>query len=355
MNKILATLVAFAIIMAIYAPSVMAQPITIGATIGTGTLGTGVTVANGAGNIPIVKVKWEQDTTTSLEDGDSIHALIGSSFNPSCEYKVNKTVKYYAVVTDVEDSGNLAQVWADVYHPVLSWEKGSFKYEIPFIRMDDKATAINLLKTATGFNLTKYNSSYNLNETINEINKGTAKLWYGQAELDYEQPGGDYNVKVIGLDNNGNPSEALVNTFNYVPTTCFALDNDKVDYGSVNIGTHKPLAGDINFVPDDELLTVRNLGNTYMQLKIYQDDMGFNRDVNGMWNVQFDAQIGHLLESAKYDPFVWTLVPGVLPHSTDDELDLSILVRKGFAGHTGNLTVSSLIVPYPYDPLTGLP
>jgi len=348
MNKILAMMVAFTMVATMFVPVVSALNT-------QSVINTNVVISTGSGNIPIVKVKWEQDTSTSLEDGDAIHAIPGSSFNPSCQYKVNKTVKYYAIVTDVEDSGNLAQVWADVYHPLNTWEDGSFKYEIPFTRLDDKATAISLLTTATGYNLTTYNSAYNLSEVINEINKGTAKLWYGQAELDYEQPGGDYKVEVIGLDTNNNPSVALVNHFTYVKTTCFAIDNTAVNYGSVNIGTHKPIAGDIHFVNGDNLLTVRNLGNTYMQLKVYQDDMGFNKDVNGMWNVQFDAQIGHLLSSVNYDPFVWTLVPGVLPHSTDDELDLSILVKKGFGTHTGNMTLGSVIVPYPYTPLPGLP
>lgn len=333
MNKILASLVAFVMVATMFAPAVSAS-----------VVDTSVTISTGSGNIPVVKVKWEQDTTWYLEDGDPLHLEDGAQFNPSCLFKVNKTVRYYAVVSDVEDSGDLAQVWADVYHPVASWEAGSFKYEIPFARIDNKAYAIGLLTTATGYNLTEYNTAYNLSEVVNEINKGTAKLWWGQAELDYEQPGGDYKVSVVGLDVQNNPSPPLNNTFNYVPTTCFAIDNDQVDYGSVNIGTHKPISGDTTFSINDGYMTVRNLGNTDMQLKVIQDDMGFNKDVTGMWNVEYDARIGHTVTEVYYDPYVLTLVPGVLYHSTDDELDLSILVKKGFGTHTGNMTLSSIIV-----------
>src|SRR3990167_8360704 len=85
-------------------------------------------------------------------------------------------------------------------------------------------------------------------------------------------------------------------------------------------------------------MTVRNLGNTNVNLKIKQDDMGFGKDQTGKWNVQFDARIGNLVTSAIYDPSlplppVWTVIPGKLPHSTDDELDLSIHVIKGLPGN----------------------
>src|SRR3990167_9567850 len=89
-------------------------------------------------------------------------------------------------------------------------------------------------------------------------------------------------------------------------------------------------------------MTVRNLGNTNVNLKIKQDDMKFGKDQTGKWNVQFDARIGNIVTAAVYDPFILTAIPGKLPHSTDDELDLSIHVIKGLPGtvYTGILDLA---------------
>lgn len=301
---------------------------------------TAVNISAGGGNVPIVKAKWEQDTTVSLEDADPSHIVPGAQFNPPCTYQGKKPVEYYAIVTDAEDGGDLKQVWADVYHP-----NGSFKYEIPYAKITDTALAKAKLQVAFAAGLVKLNPPYTLAEILTELDKGTARLWMGVAELDYEQPAGDYTVNVTALDFNDNPSLILTNTFLYVPVSCFAVDNTAVNYGSVNIGKPKVVAGDTIFLLNDGRMTVRNLGNTNMQVVVRQDDMGFGKDVTGMWNVQFDGRVGHVVTAVVYDPFVDTILPGVLPHSTDDELDFSIHVKKGLGLHSGTMVLSSVIVP----------
>lgn len=342
MNKITVILVALIIALAVTVAPISAQTNTQATT--------SVQVSSGGGSAPVIKVKWEQDTTTTLEDGDILHKLLGAQFLPTCVYKGDKIVEYYAVVTDVEDGGDVKQVWADVYHPLDSWATANnfFKYEVPFTKITDNAVGKTKFLDAVKAGLVKFNTGYTEADVVFELEKGTARVWTGSAPLDYEQPGGDYTVKDRALDFNDNPSGILENTFTYIKAGCFETDNDKVDYGGVSISKMKVIPGDIIFQKNaDNKMTVRNLGNSNLNLKIRQDDMGFGKDQTGKWNVQFDARIGHIVPPVVYDPsplapYLWTVIPGKLPHSTDEELDLSIHVIKGLPGniYTGILDLA---------------
>jgi len=338
-------LVVFAMTLSLIAPSFLSASVSADTVIG---VGTGVTVPEGGGQIPVIKAKWEQDYSQVLEDGDPAHIIPGSQFLPTCNYQAYEPIKYCVVVTDEEDNGNVQQAWVDVYHPVNSWDNGSFKYEVPLTMVTDKQTSINLVTDAYNAGLIAFNRAYTLTDVLFELNKSTAKVWCGDGELYYEQPAGIYTVKAGALDFNSNPSLPLENTFEYVPTTCFAVDNDAINYGSVRVGNMKVVAGDTIFSINDSMMTVRNLGNTYMQVTALQNDMGFGKDINGMWNVEFDGRVGHVVDSITYQPFEVATLPGLLPHSTDDEIDFSIHLKK--ATRTGNyggtMTLGSVIVDW---------
>jgi len=346
MKKILAATAVLAMIMALTAIPASAAGLT-----SQTTANTAVTISQGGGDPPFIKVKWEQDTDFSIsgmatEDGDPLHLIPGSQFNPPCLYQGNKTIYYYAIVNDTEDGGDVAQVWADVNHPSDSWEKGSFKYEIPFSKFTDASPSqqaeVAAFQAAFDANLITINAGTSYNDIIYELQKGTARLWIGKADLYYEQPAGNYTVTVGAQDHNNNNALGLGNVFTYLPAKCFAIDNSAVNYGAVQISTAKKIPGDANFLPNDGKMTARNLANQNITLKINQDDMGFGKDINGKYNVQFDARLGMVSYSALYDPFVWTHIPGMLPHSTDDELDFSIHVYKATAqSYTGSMTITA--------------
>jgi len=286
-----------------------------------------------------------------------LHLIPGSQFLPTCQYQVYEPIKYCVVVTDEENNGDVQQAWVDVYHPKNSWDNGSFKYEVPLVKMDDKQASINLVTAAYNAGLITFNPRYNLTDVIFELNKSTAKVWCADGELYYEQPSGTYTVQAGASDWQSNPSNPLVNTFTYVPTTCFAVDNTAINFGSVQVSHMKVVAGDTIFAQGDGMMTVRNLGNTYMNVTVLQDDMGFGKDFNGMWNVEFDARAGHIVNSTIYQPYggqlggtptnpVYTTIPGTVPHSTDEELDFSIHLKKATKTGTfgGTMTLGSVIV-----------
>jgi len=374
MKKTLFT--ALALVMAL---STFAQPV-LAATGPT----TSVTVATGGGMNPIVKCKFEweldnnitvpPDTTpiaaaNSMESGDKAHAVPGSQFNPPMIKSSVKMLQYFAVVTDEEEGGNVAQVFVDVYHPAgvpapystSSDPRGPlFKYEIPFDMVGHDAAARDKVNAAYNAGLIKFGPAYNITDVIFEMTKGTADLWMGQKEIDYEQPAGNYTVNCYAIDHNSNTSALLQNTFLYVPLAGVEVDFNAINYGSVNLGVHKMIAGDtiwntpLAAAPSPNLATVRNIGNTWAHVKITESDLGLGKDGLGRWNVQFDARMGSDdANKVLFDPFVATTLPNVLALSSQDELDLSIKVIKGFSGqsYSGTITIGAVAESFDYRPI----
>jgi len=338
-----------------------------------------VTVSTGGGAIPAVKCKWEQQpaaVNSNLEDGDSPHAVPGFQLNPPGVACAVKMIEYYAVVTDEEDGGNLAQTFADVFHPVGSPEPYGptkiggienlpyFKYEVPFWDMQTgtsaitKATAIDIVNNAYSKGLITF-GAFSIEDVRYELDKGTAHLWKGQKVIDYEQPAGNYDVRVFTVDSNNNLSPVLANQFTYVAIPTIEVDFSAINWGSVNLGVEKMIPGDTIWnkplVINDA--TVRNVGNTWVSVKVRFSDMGFGQDANGNWNVQFDARMGS--NDTYYEGNIMpntdrTLV-NALKLSHKDELDLSIKIIKGFGTHSGTITLSPVARPFTYSCADGIP
>jgi hypothetical protein len=345
-------------------------------------VGSEVEVSTGGGEIPVVKCKWEQQpvsVNSNLEDGDSPHAVPGFQINPPLKKCTTKTIEYYAVVTDGEDGGAVDQVFVDVYHPVgspepygLSTEGGVqdlpyFKYEIPFIDLQGgdypitKAQAQAIVQNAYNKHLIIFNTEFDLSEVLYELEKGTAHLWMGCAEIDYEQPAGKYDVYAFAVDTNNNLSPYLWNQFTYVAISGIEADFTTIDFGSVNLGVEKMIPGDLEWdIPAGEnFATVRNIGNTWASLKITFCDMDFGKDVTGNWNVRFDARMGS--DDTYYVgdilPYQTVTLENALALSAMDELDLSIKIIKGFGEHSGTITLGSVVRAFNYDPakVVGIP
>jgi hypothetical protein len=127
----------------------------------------------------------------------------------------------------------------------------------------------------------------------------------------------------------------LWNKFWYIPTSAVEIDFTTVDYGSVNKFTTKWIGGDKDMSTPNKF-TVRNIGNTEVQLYVWQDDMGFGMTGTN-WNVWFDARMGtpgQYGADVEYDPeevtatYLGTKINGVLPLCTVEKLDFSIHVVK---------------------------
>ncbi|CVK31887.1 conserved exported protein of unknown function [Methanoculleus bourgensis] len=315
---------------------------------------TTANIATGGGNVPIVLCKWEADTTASWEDGDPTHALPGSQFLPPVTYEAKKPIQYFAVVFDHEDNGNVNVVAWDVYHPQDDWvpaeyrESGplgdGFKYQVMGTKITNKTASVALFQRAMNAGLLTIDEDFNATTILTQyLEKGTAALWVGTADIDYQQPAGNYRVEANAIDFNNNWAVPLENTFLYVPVAAFELDFNTVNYGSVNINTHKWVAGDVDFGTAD-WPTIRNIGNTHLQVTVQQDDMGLGESLSG-WNVQWDARLGNDDANTKvYKPFEAVTLPNPLELCDIDELDFSIQVFKGTTGEkTGTMTLGAVV------------
>ena len=345
---------------------------------------SGVTNGNHA---PLIKCKWEYDLDVVITPDicDQCQPCTGSVWMhdaccliPGLQVKPhlygNTRVGYYAVVTDLEGKDSVEHVYADVWHP-----DKSFKYQIELFPVGfdtsnnyDKTEALNIWDHvwAHHSDLIKINEVWEntlvdttaAEDIRDELNEELAYLYYTEAEINYCQPGGWYYVGVRAHDNYDAYCDYLFNRFWYIPTAGFDVDFTSVNYGTVAEGIEKKVGGDYNFVQGDLKPTIRNTGNTPLELYIYQDDMGFGKTA-GVYNVQFDAQmtadsamnrIFYPYEKDKIDiygvnepenQYPGIRLPGVLPLCDEEKLDFSIHVYKGFPGETysGTMDLCALI------------
>lgn len=304
---------------------------------------TVVSIKTGAANPPVVLAKWETEQGTPyLESGDIQHKTIGSQFMPSGVYETSKRINYYAIVTDDQANGHVKEVAAEVWHPTGP-NVGLYKYQIHFREMTkdegkaalkavwDPANNINLGLITTPCDcrdLSVKTTTTTCLDLVRELDKGTSSVWVGEADITYHQMNGNYFVEVIAWHDDV-ASIPLWNTFYYTPLTAVEYDFNNVDYKEVQMLQPVWRSGDTNFATGDGSPTVRNIGNTKAQFTIQQSDMNFKKDVNGVWNILFDARLGHMSDNEPYyNPFEEHTLLDVLDRCNTDELDFSIHIIK---------------------------
>jgi len=305
---------------------------------------TSVNVLTGTGTPPVILAKWETDATSSLEDGDVTHQTPGSQFNPPGTFQGTKTIYYYAIVTDAQGPDVIDEVFAEVWHPTGPGV-GEYKYQIRFKKMD-KWEGIEALKKV--FDPTK-SLDLNLITDICDaqcgasvraptpectdlplaLYKDQARVWIGEAEINYHQMDGNYFVDVYAEKPGDIRSASLWNTFYYNPLTAVEYDFTNVDYGDVSQNVNKWVMGNREFADQgDGMPTARNIGNTRANFIINQDHMGFGYEYGMVPNVMFDARLGHNSADEKYAPNTNFELADTLDRCNSDELDFSIHVIK---------------------------
>jgi len=346
----LAVVLALALVMAIGIVPAMAEDIP-----------TTVTVQGGTTTPPIIKCKWERDTSPCMEEADPTHAVPGSQFLPPCEYDAEMDVEYWVIVTDPEGVGTVKQVTVDVYHPAGPPLFGSWKYQVILEKVNKAEDGIPAYIAARDAGLIAYNDGYDDAEVWDELDKCTADVYKGVGQLHYHQPCGDYLVVADACDNgNAWASQAethLENTFEYVCTSCMEIDFDSLDYGTVEVNTNKWIAGDTKWddpvgpAPVPNRPTVRNIGNCDIQITVSQDDMGFGFSGPASepdWNVEYDARMGSdTVNEVVYAPYEEVVLPNKLPLCNTEELDFSIHVQKSMAmTHSGVMTLGCVMASF---------
>jgi len=325
---------------------------------------TGFTRSDLGGAAPIVKVKWEMNGPYSLMAGTDAQTTAGAQFMPSGKYQNSKTIAICSIVTDPDGMADLDSVYADVYYPVNislgpnheSGRQGCGEMVGTECRMTklSKADGISLFCNkirSNNSNLPTWFSPYDYDEVCaedGELMKETAYVFCCDKVLSYEDPSGDYRTLVFAQDKNAVDSNYLENNFKYLDLTAFEVDFTKVNYGDVKLNTHKIINGDLTF-GTAEKPTVRNVGNTRLQMSVWQDDMGLGKTGTD-WNVRYDGRVGSSAAWKNYWPQATTYLNDPLYLSETDEMDFSIDVFK-FPPNTstsfvGNLILGSQKVPH---------
>ena len=294
------------------------------------------------GAAPIVKAKWEMNVDKDQSGkylGTDDATTTGAQLMPSGVFQDNKQFAICGIATDPNGVADINEVYADVFYPENIYlgpnheanRQGCGKLirEISLTKLS-KMDGINLVCNAirtNNTNLPTWQSGYNYDEVCKmdgELWKETAYVYCGEMEISYEDPSGMYRTLVMAQDKAGLDG-FLQNHFEYLPLTAFETDFTNVSYGAVRLNTHKIINGDLTW--GGPLASVRNVGNTRLDMFVRQDDMDLGQ-TNNLWNVQYDARVGSDADWAIYDPEVTTRLQQSLNLSELDEMDFSILIKK---------------------------
>lgn len=314
------------------------------------------------GSPPTIKGKWEKFHHPNGTDPASPHAASvyfydddpvagGMQVFPPGEADPQSIVdvEFWAVVTDPQGTDDIQFVSADVYHP-----DGSPKYQVMLLQVccdyldpTVRAAAIAEMTAADAAGAITYGDNpaggtYTLDDLIHQYEKGEAKIYQGEEELDYHQPHGWYTVKVCAADQ-ALEKDYLENTFEYVKTVGFMLDFTVIDFGEIKICKEKIVSGDDDMTTP-AAPTIKNLGNSAIQLWVHFDDMKFGKrteDGKEVWNVHYDARLG-LNPPVYFDPCDDAEVPGILELCETEQLCFSIHVDKAEPGdYSGTATITA--------------
>ena len=303
------------------------------------------------GSAPIIMAKWEMNAETQGDDDK--HFSEGAQFTPPGEWGEYKDIEICAVATDPDGipgpAGEALKVYADVYFPEgralgrchVAEDGGCglpHGYELQLTHVLPKLDGYNLLCNGIRNNNSKLPVFYGYewdqicNRDTGALMKDTALVYCKGTSLKWEDPAGDYHVKIHAVDKAGAKSVVQDNYFQYMPLTAFEVDFSNVNYGTVKIDTAKFISGDLYFDEqgNSDKPTVRNVGNTRLQMKVKQDDMGLGKTENGSeeWNVKYDARVGSNATPRIYEPYNWAYLDDYLGLSCTDEMDFSIRISK---------------------------
>lgn len=174
---------------------------------------------------------------------------------------------------------------------------------------------------------------------------GQAAVFCGPASLAYDDPAGFYRVK-IAAQNNG-ATVAADSRFEYLALTVFENDFAAVQYGPVKTNQWKIVLGDKLWGSGQP--TARNIGNTNLRVKIWQNDFGLGRSESG-WNIRYEARVGESGAFTVYEPEKSGLLPAILAVGQSSSLDFGVLIEKfppAGTAFSGQMLLTAEAAPFP--------
>mgnify|MGYP001601710087 CR=1 FL=1 len=273
-------------------------------------------------------------------------ALSGAQFLPSGQFAINKPLAVCALVADAGGPADLNSLSAAINYPAEIAKAvnqageingcGQLKTKFNLEKLDpleavalvcDKLRNNNNNLLAWGSDKTD-NLVYSYEHLCGQdglLVKQAAALYCAETILAYDDPAGDYMVKINAKNNNG-AEVTGENYLKYLELTTFENDFSEILYGPVKINELKILEGDLAW-NEATLPTVRNTGNTRAQIKIWQNDFGLGK-TNGDWNLNYQARVGGGADFISYPPEQTTALNNILELSQTAKMDFTILINK---------------------------
>ena len=173
------------------------------------------------------------------------------------------------------------------------------------------------------------------------LTKGVATLYCAETALAYDDPAGDYMVKVIA-ENNAGSLVTGENILQYLELTTFENDFTDILYGPVKLNETKVLKGDLVWGEGTDP-TVRNTGNTRLKINIWQNDFGLGK-TGESWNLNYQAKVGTSTEFIGYAPEQAAVLDGILELGQTNSMDFTVLINKfpdNDSAYWGKMTLSA--------------
>jgi hypothetical protein len=311
------------------------------------------------------QTEWKHDACCCI-DGLQVKPILGAS----------TTVGFYAVVTDPDGLLDITNVWVNVWHP-----DGKHKYQVMLEPITTKQTALDYWDHAimchpdlitentvwaAPFPTEGYTWQDDVRHELEQMLSDGAYLYRGTADLSYCQPAGWYTVR-YGAQDHITQATPIEQQFWYIPTAALALDFTEVTYTGLEVLKKKTIGGNEIYLPGDGKRTVKNIGNTPIDLTVWQDDMEFGYSGGPYanpenvpltsWNVMYEVQLSSINSwtTGQFWPYQKTsgyegmlINNGFVPLCSEEKLDFSITPLKNDNpdGYQGTMQICAYIHGY---------
>ncbi len=262
----------------------------------------------GTGGPLSIEALWEMHGPGAALLGTDDNTDAGAQFLPSGRFQVSKPFSVCAIVSQPKGVIGSESVFSEVQYPTDNLEGkakdggkscgGQIETRKPMSRLA-KADGLSLFCDkirAQNSSLPEFNNASGFDEICGQegaLQKEAAAVFCSDYELQYNDPSGSYSASIFGKDKGERLGNSFSGTFKYLELTAFENDFASLNYGKVELGSKKVVEGDAVWqeTKTENRATLRNVGNTRLQIQIQQDDMGLGK-AGSAWNIKYASRIG---------------------------------------------------------------
>ena len=292
---------------------------------------------------PTVIAQWQMSALSEgLIAGRDDSIFSGSQLLPSGGYQISRPYSICALVSD--GFGEIESVGATINYPqniALEIDEedrgcGRQKSFLQLEKLEQKEAVLLFCDNIRLYNnnLPAWNIDSSKDYTYSYeqicsrdglIQSDQALVFCGKDEFFYDDPAGDYEV-ALTVRNNLDQAQTNYNSLKYLELTMFEADFSDFQYGLVEEMNWKTVFGD-NIWEKFSAPTIRNIGNTRLEIIIDQNDFGFGQ-TGQEWNISYQARIGEAKQFTVYAPDVIQKIINPINLGASVKMDFGVFVKR---------------------------